>query len=233
MNILGIIPARAGSKRVPNKNSKLLGGKPLVQHIIEASCLSKKLTTVLVSSDSDAVLQIAGNYSNLIALRRPDELSDDTAPAIDYVLHALSFLEKKNHTTYDIIVILQPSSPLTLADDIDKTIELLIESGADSAVSVMELGHDVNPLKMKVLEGNKLIAYLEDERGRMAAHELPKIYVRNCAVYATTADTIAKKQIIGDDCRAYIMPRERSVDINDPIDFDFAEFLFQKNLNRV
>jgi CMP-N,N'-diacetyllegionaminic acid synthase len=230
LNILGIIPARAGSKRVPNKNIKPLGGKPLVQHSIEAALGSQRLSDVVVSSDSEAVLTIAAAINGVVALRRPDEIATDTSPAIDYVLHCLEYFKKNHNKTYDIIVILQPSSPLTLLSDIDATIDCLIQTKADSAVSVVELPHDVNPLKMKVLEGgsNKLLPYIEEENGRMAAHELPQLFVRNCAVYASTVATIEQGKIIGDDCRAFVMPRERSVDINDPIDFEFATFLYER-----
>ncbi len=206
-----------------------MGGKPLVQHSIEAALGSKLLTEVVVSSDSEAVLQIASKYETVIALRRPDEFASDTSPAIEYVQHCLAYFKNNFNKNFDAVVILQPSSPLTLSSDIDATIDVLIQTKADSAVSVMELPHDVNPLKMKVLdiENKKLSPYLEDEKGRMAAHELPKIFVRNCAVYATMIASIEQNKIIGDDCRAFVMPRERSVDINDPLDFEFAAFLFQ------
>jgi CMP-N-acetylneuraminic acid synthetase len=225
MNILGIIPARAGSKRIPNKNIKNFAGKPLVQYIIEASCGSSLLTDIVVSSDSREVLAIAGKFNKVITLYRPENLASDDSPAIDYVKHTLEYLSPKK---YDIIVILQPTSPLTLSEDIDKTIRKLIDTGSDSAVSIVELSHMINPLKLKVLSGDKLLSYLEEEKGRMAAKELPKVYVRNCAVYVSTINTIEKGQIIGEDCRGYLMPQERSVDINDPLDFAFAEFLFSR-----
>lgn len=112
--------------------------------------------------------------------------------------------------------------------DIDNTIRLLKNSNADSSVSVMKLDHATHPIKMKVMEGDKLNPFLEEERGRMAEHELPTIFVRNCSVYVSTLETIQAGKIIGEDCRGYVMPMERSVDINNPIDFDFAEFLYKK-----
>jgi CMP-N-acetylneuraminic acid synthetase len=163
----------------------------------------------------------------VVALKRPAALSDDTAPAIDYVRHALAALEP-THGVFDAIVIVQPSSPLTLASDIDATVALLASSGADSAVSVMQLDHAIHPVKLKSLVGDRLLPYLEDEGGRMAAHELPTLYVRNCAVYASRRGVIESGAIIGADCRGYVMPRERSVDINDEIDFAFCEFLFAR-----
>jgi CMP-N,N'-diacetyllegionaminic acid synthase len=232
MKILGIIPARAGSKRIPGKNIKLLGGKPLISHIIEAALGSKLLDRILVSSDSEKILTLLKEYNKgVLPLKRPEELATDLSPAIEYVKHALSYLQKEQNEFFDIIVILQPSSPLTLAEDIDSTIQKLIDSKADSAVSVMELSHMINPLKLKRLDGDRLIPYLEEEKGRMAAEEVPRVYVRNCAVYASTVNVIGQNKIIGDDCRAYIMPPERSVDINEPIDFEFTEFLYRKTRN--
>ncbi len=225
---LGIIPARGGSKRLPRKNVRLLGGKPLVAWTIEAARGARRLTRLVVSSDDREVLDIAAGYERQLPLVRPAEISADQSPAIDYVRHALDVLEGQGQGPFDAVVIVQPSSPFTLGEDIDATVELLAESGADTAVTVMQLDHAVHPLKMKILDGDRLLPYLEDERGRMAAHELPAIYVRNCSVYVTRRSTIDRGQMIGDDCRAYVMPRERSLDINEELDLLFAEFLLAR-----
>lgn len=225
MKILGIIPARAGSKRIPGKNIKPLLGKPLVAYSIEAALKSKFLTHVAVSSDSAEVLNIAKHYPKVTLINRPSELADDHSPAIDYVKHTLQTLSEK----FDLVVILQPSSPLTLPEDIDGTIQLLLQHPeADSSVSVMKLDHAIHPVKLKVKKDDVLLPFLEEENGRMAAHELPELYVRNCAVYVSRSTTVAQGKIIGDHCMGFLMPRERSVDINDPIDLAFAEFLMSK-----
>jgi CMP-N,N'-diacetyllegionaminic acid synthase len=227
IKILGIIPARGGSKRVPGKNKKLLAGKPLIEYAIESSLQSKYIDTLIVSSDDEEILAIAKRYPKLIALLRPEEISGDEAQAITYVHHALASL----NYVFDIIVIIQPSSPLTLASDIDATISLLFDNpNADSAVSVMRLDHAIHPIKLKVLDGGSTLKpYLEEENGRMAAHELPELFVRNCSVYVSKIKTIKEGKIIGDLCLGYVMPRERSIDINDPMDFEFAEFLIKRN----
>ncbi|MCC6182078.1 MAG: acylneuraminate cytidylyltransferase family protein [Bacteroidia bacterium] len=221
-NILGIIPARGGSKRIPYKNKKLLAGKELIRYAVEATLQSKLVTTVVVSSDDTDILNIARSYAHVIAIQRPDSISDDNAPSISYVHHALELLKNQ----YDYVVIIQPSSPFTLAEDIDNTIQLLIDDNqADSSVSVMKLDHTIHPVKLKTLFNNQLIPFWEEEKGRMATHELPELYVLNCSVYVSKFDLIKRDKIIGEHCLGYIMPRERSIDINDPIDFDFAEFL--------
>jgi CMP-N-acetylneuraminic acid synthetase len=228
LKTLGIVPARGGSKRIARKNMLHLAGKPLVAWAIDAACAARSLDRVVVSSDDAEILQLTRRRDPTLALERPAEISGDLAPAIEYVRHALAELESRGEGPFDAVAIVQPSSPLTRAQDIDATVELLETSGADSAVSVMRLDHAVHPLKMKTLDGDRLLPYLEEERGRMAAHELPAVYVRNCAVYATRRASIDRGQVIGDDCRGYVMPRERSLDINEEMDLLFAEFLLAR-----
>jgi len=222
---LGIIPARGGSKRIPGKNKKKLVGKELIRYVIEAAITSNLLDQIVVSSDDADILRIAEEYPQIIPIKRPSEISGDTAPAITYVQHALSLFAEK----YDLVVIVQPSSPLTLGEDIDNTIQLLVNSDVDSSVSVMHLDHAMHPIKLKTMSGDLLLPYVEKERGRMAAHELPELFVRNGSVYVSTIETIRSGRIIGEKCLGYKMPRERSIDINDPIDFEFAEFILKKH----
>lgn len=224
MKVLGIIPARAGSKRVPRKNLQLLGGKPLVAWAIELGRGVATIDRLVVSSDDDEVLTIAAGYDAALPLRRPAELAGDTSPAIDYVRHALAAAGDGA----DAICILQPTSPLTVPSDVEATLALLAASGAESAVTVVKLDHAIHPAKLKTLAGDRLLPYLEDEAGRMAEHELPALYVRNGAVYATRRDVLARGRILGDDCRAHVMPRARSIDINDELDLRFAEFLLAR-----
>lgn len=226
MKVLAVIPARAGSKRVPGKNLRKLGGKELVARSIEICLGARRVMQVLLSSDSDEALAICSRYAGVTALRRPAELASDTSPAIDYVRHAL---EQLPAGSFDAVAIVQPSSPLTVSADVDATLELLEQNpDADSAVSVMPVEHALHPVKFKRLEGTRLVGYLEEERGRMMAHELPPLFVRNCSVYASWVRTVERGTIIGDDSRGYVMPRERSVDINDELDWQWARFLFEQ-----
>jgi CMP-N-acetylneuraminic acid synthetase len=225
VSILGIVPARRGSKRLPGKNLRLLGGKVLVAWAIEAAQAAHRLTRVIVSSDDDAVLALAADYKPELPVRRPAALAGDTSLAIEFMRHGLETLEAAGEGPFDAVAIIQPSSPLTLPEDIDATIALLEQTGADTAVSVVKVAHDVHPAKFKVLRGDRLLPYLHDENGRTAAHDLPDVYVRNGAVYVTRRRVVDGGQILGADCRGYPMPRERSVDINDEMDLRFAEFL--------
>jgi len=227
VSTLAIIPARGGSKRVPRKNLRPLGGKPLVVRSIEAGLAARSIDRLVVSSDSEEVLALARGIDPALCLERPAELSSDTSQAIEYVRHALATLEDATRR-FKTIVILQPSSPFCRAEDIDGTLELLERSAADSAVSVVKVPHAIHPAKLKVMTGDRLLPYFEEELGRMAAHQLPEVYVRNCAVYASRRRVIDSGQVIGDDCRGYVMPPERSLDINDELDFEFAEFMLPR-----
>lgn len=228
--ILGIIPAREGSKRVLQKNFRPFAGTTLTDITLQQAIQSALITDTVISSDSDEVLEIGRKYPGVISLKRPEEFSTDTSPAIEFVRHTLEVLEPQKGYTYDIVVILQPSSPLRNPGDIDNTIRLLIaDREADSAVSVVKIDHMVHPVKLKVLKGEQLLPYIEEEKGRFASHELPDIYVRNCAVYATwRRDLETRPDVIGNKSLAYIMPAETSADINSMMDFEFAEYMYKK-----
>ncbi len=225
--IIGIIPARAGSKRLPGKNIKILKNKPLISWIIESALESKLLSKVVVSSDSKEIKNISNQYPKLEFIDRPVDIATDTSPAIDYVNHVLEYYSKEN-IFFDIITILQPTSPLTSALDIDQCIKKLIDSDSDSVVSVMKVPHHIHPSKLKILNKDKVLPYIEDEKKIKLASEIKDVYSRNCSVYVSKRSVIESGRIIGKDCRSVIMPRERSVDINDIFDFEFAKFLFDK-----
>ncbi len=223
--ILGIIPARAGSKRVPQKNFRPFAGTTLTDLAIQQALQSTLLDEIVVNSDANEVLNIAAKYEGLTILRRPDELATDESPAIDYMLHTLEFFEAQN-SFFDLVVIIQPSSPLRTGNDIDATIRLLTKNKeADSAVSIVKLPHMIHPYKIKELEGNVLKPWLIDEGEKTAAHQLPELYVRNCAVYVFKTNNLRKKITYGKVSLGYLMPPETSVDINDLNDFKFAEYL--------
>ncbi len=234
MKILGIIPARGGSKRIIGKNMKLLNGKPLTQYILEEATKSDLLNDIVVSSDSEGVLELAKSFERIITVRRPDELCTDESPAIDYVKHVIAWMKKHHKKTYDIIVIMQPTSPLTLQEDIDGTIQLLLDSEkADSAVSIVKLNQVIHPFKLKKLQKGYLKPFVKAEKFIRSASELPDVYTRNGSIYVFRLGNVEKGIIAGDDCLAYIMPEERSVDINEQIDFEFAEFLLYKQAQKM
>lgn len=229
-SVLGIIPAREGSKRVPQKNFRPFADTTLsdlaIQHALGASTLDH----IVVNSDADAIGAITAQYANqgVEFLKRPKALASDTSLAIDYMIQTVNHFEAQGKN-FDLLVILQPSSPLRAPKDIDRTVQLILDDDtASSAVSVVPVQHMVHPHKIKRLNEGVLNSWLVDEGQKTAAHELPALYVRNCAVYVFRSVLLRKGITYGDRCLAYEMPFEVSIDINDPIEFEFAEYLYKK-----
>ena len=226
IKVLAIIPAREGSKRVQRKNFRPFGGTTLTNLAIEQAKAANLIDKIVVNSDSAEVLAIAKTYAGVTGLERPHLLAQDESPAIDYMLQTINELEK-NDEYFDLIVIIQPSSPLRTGADIDQTIQLLFDNyEASSAVSVVKLPHMVHPHKLKVMNGITLDPFLVNEGQATAAHELPDVYVRNCAVYIFKTENLKKGITYGHQCIGFEMPEETSVDINEMIEFNFAEYLF-------
>jgi len=228
LKILGIIPARAGSKRVKDKNIRPFAGSTLTHMAIEQALESKYLDRIVISSDSNEVLSIGQTFNGVEVLKRPIELATDTAPAIDYMKHAINHCIS-NGWSPDLLVIIQPTSPIRTGEDIDQTIECLMKgSSVDSSVSIVKLPHMVHPHKLKICENEILKPWLIDEGQRTAEEDLPDIFIRNCAVYVFRVENIQKDITYGEKCIGYKMSPESAVDINDMLDFEFAEYLIEK-----
>jgi CMP-N-acetylneuraminic acid synthetase len=221
MRVLGIVPARGGSRRIPRKNLAEVGGKTLVRRALEAAAASGRLDPVVLSSDDPEILAEGAGVPGVLCLPRPPELATETALAIDVVRQVVAEVERER---FDAIALVQATSPLTAPEDVAAAVDVLARTGAESAATVVRLDHAVHPLKLKRLEGDRLVPFLEDDAMR-PEHELPELWVRNGAVYVTRRDVVDRGLLISADCRAHAMPRERSVDVNEPIDLAFAEFL--------
>jgi CMP-N-acetylneuraminic acid synthetase len=226
--ILTIIPARKNSKRLPGKNVKLFNGLPLIEYILK---LANKLPSefdVVISTDDIAILKIAEKYNKIKFLLRPDELALDESPAIDYVKHVLSIFGND----YQGVLILQPTSPFTLMEDILGCVKLFKEKKPATVVSVVKVNHMFHPDKFKILTADGLLEdYLSDEK-ETAYQLMTDVYVRNCSIYLSHIDTINNhNKIIDNPCLGYEMPSNRSIDINDQLDFNFSEFLLLKMRN--
>lgn len=230
MKVLGVIPARGGSKGVPGKNIKLLAGKPLISHTIDAA-LSSVLTKVIVSTDDDAIKRTALKAGVAVPFKRPAELASDTAKSIDVARHALLTMEELDKTTFDAIMLLQPTAPFRTPEDINEAIRILESTPeADSVISVVDVEAH-HPARMKYLEGGRLIdppfceAYENQNR-----QELRPMYIRNGAIYLTKRDALLKNSYKGKICMALIMPASRSVNIDTLQDFEYAEWIHSKSL---
>ena len=228
--ILGLIPARGGSKGLPRKNIKPLLGKPLIAWTIEQSLASKYLDRVVVSTDDKEVAEISKKYGAEVPFMRPKELAEDNAKGIDVVLHTIDWLEENDQRKqYDLLMLLQPTSPLRKSEDIDKVIELLFLKKAKEIVSVCEVDH--HPLWANTLPENGCMKnFIRKEIMNKNRQELPVYYRLNGAIYLAYCDYIREqKSFLGSETFAYIMPKERSIDIDDDIDFRLAKILLDKN----
>ncbi|MBC8392845.1 MAG: acylneuraminate cytidylyltransferase family protein [Deltaproteobacteria bacterium] len=229
--VLAIIPARGGSKGIPNKNLIDLCGKSLIQYTIDAAQSSRMICRTILSSDSDAIIQYCKAQGVEVPFQRPDRLAQDETLMMDVVRHCLDYLETSENYKPDIVVILQPTSPLRRAKHIDDALSLLEETGADSVVSVVSVPHHYNPVSvMKIVDG-RLVSYLQGEgTGKLRRQDKPTVYARNgAAVYAVRRTTIIDdNSLFGDDSRPLIMDHEESVDIDTLFDLQVAESLLAK-----
>ena len=223
--ILAIIPARGGSKGLIGKNIKPLNGKPLICHTIGEAFKSKHLLRVFVSTDASSIANISKNCGAKI-IDRPAELARDDSPTIDVILHVIDTL--KDISNQDIIILLQPTSPLRNSIDIDAALEKFMKTDCDSVISMCKVEH--SPYWYFRYDGEKLKPLLGDEHLKMRRQELPDVYRPNGAIYITTIKNLYKNNgFYCDNIVPYIMPRERSIDIDAEIDFKLAELLIQED----
>jgi CMP-N,N'-diacetyllegionaminic acid synthase len=229
--IIGIITARGGSKGIPGKNIKDLAGKPLIAYSIEAVKKSSLLTRVILSTDSDDIIEVAKQYGADIPFKRPAELAEDKSTSMSVAQHALRWLKENDKENYDYLMILQPTSPLRLGSDIDESIRIAVENDADSVMSMVEL-EDFSVKKIKVIKDGLILPWQEEEGSESSRRQdIGRVYKRNCAIYLTKTEYIEKGDLFGEKSYAYIMPENRSVDINRLVDFELAEFWLNKNNN--
>ncbi len=233
MNTIAVIHARGGSKRVPMKNIKLLAGKPLIAYMIEA-CLSAKLVDrVIVSTDHQDIIDISKQYGAEVPFVRPADLSEDV-PTVLVTQHAVKFLEEKEGYVSDIVITIQPTTPFCLPEDVDGCVQTLIDhADADSAVSaapILERPEWMFKIKEDGFAQTFLNNNVNGEAG--VCQTLPELYFPNGGIYATRKEVLFEKNsVYGDKTKLWVMPFERSVDIDEPIDFEFAQFLAERKMH--
>lgn len=229
--ILAIITARGGSKGVARKNIKDLAGKPLIAYTIEAAIASQYLTRCIVSTEDEEIAEVSLRYGAEVPFMRPAELAQDDSTSIEVVQHAVRWLKDNQNQDYDYIMILQPTSPLRTAEDIDACIKKVVDSGADSVMAMKELV-DYSLKKLKKIENDQILPYVEDEgKFPLPRHKLGKMYKRNASIFLTKTELVMAGDLFGQVSRPYIMSEERSVDINNLIDFELAEFFIKRKNN--
>ncbi len=219
--ILAIIPARGGSKGVPRKNIKMLAGKPLIAWTIEEAKKSKYIDMCIVSTEDQEIKSVAEKWGGNVPFMRPAELAQDDTPGIDPVLHAIKMLPG-----YDFVVLLQATSPLRTVEDIDGAIAYCLDGNCESCVSVTEAEHSPYWMYQMEIQGQlRSILKIEKEKSYQR-QKLPKIYQLNGSVYVARVDFVQRERaFIGEETVGYVMPQERSYDIDTMLDFEVAEVL--------
>lgn len=231
--ILGVITARGGSKGIPGKNIKKLGEYPLIAYTISVAKRSKSIDHLIVSTDDADIATISKKYGVEVPFLRPRELSTDTAKHVPVLQHAVAFMEKKLGITYDYIVLLQPTSPFRLPEDIDKTIENLMKLNSDSAVSLVTMDSN-HPLKAKRYKNNLVVPFFPEypEPEGIRRQDLEVAYKRSGAVYAMSRDLLMNRGLLyGKKIAGYVVPENRSIDIDNEKDWIVAEYMLEKLLD--
>ncbi|MGD8889493.1 MAG: acylneuraminate cytidylyltransferase family protein [Desulfobacterales bacterium] len=229
--VLAVIPARGGSKGVARKNIRSIGGKPLIAYTIEmANAIQHMLYRAVVSTDDPEIESVARRYGGDVPFLRPAELSGDRVPTLPVLQHAVKFVEEQGQTTIDWVLLLQPTTPFRSIEDIDATLALAQQGGCDSIISVVQVFAE-HPIFIKRIENDRLLPFnLVEKEGTRRQDCHPPAYIRNGAVYLTRRDIIMNANSIwGEVIRPYVMPPERSVNIDGELDLKLAEALIREH----
>ena len=222
--VLGLIPARGGSKGIPRKNVRSLGGKPLIAWTIEQGKESRYIDRLVVSTDDRQIADVAREWGADVPFLRPDDLATDDARGVDVVIHALQELPE-----FDVVVLLQPTSPFRVTGDIDAAIALWKDNESSSVVGVTEVAK--SPYWMyRIRDDGALTELLPKPASAANRQQLPKTYALNGAVYVTTAASLLElESFLSPSARPYVMPSDRSVDLDSQLDWLYAEWLIGRH----
>ncbi len=222
-NVVGLITARGGSKGVPNKHLREVGGVPLVQWTVEAATGARHLDRVIVSTDCEDIARVCRDAGAEIPFMRPDELARDDSTHDSVVLHALSWLEAQEGDVPEYVCILQPTSPLRWASDIDAAIELADARDADAVLAVCAASSHPHLVKHMARDG-RLSLYMKSESSRSRRQELPQLFESNGSVYVLKSKRVmAAGSLHLENTYGYVMPEERSLDVDTLWDFYLAD----------
>ena len=223
MSLLAVVPARGGSKSLPGKNIKQFAGRPLIQWTIDAARQARHVDEVVVSTDDAGIADVSVSCGAKVPFLRPTSLAQDDTPTVDVILHALDQLPE-----YSEVVCLQPTSPLRISEDVDGAIEECRALGGKSIASVTEADKHPNWMFQRDTNG-KLVPIFEGAELALRRQDLEKVYALNGAIYFADAGWLQHcRSLICSSTLAYVMPRERSFDIDDQMDWIMAESLIRE-----
>jgi CMP-N,N'-diacetyllegionaminic acid synthase len=224
MDVLGLIPARGGSKAIPHKNIVSVAGRPLLSYTCEAALESRMLSRVLLSTDDASIQEIGLSCGVEAPFLRPSEFARDVSPMLDVIVHALGWLQNEHHYQPEIVVLLQPTSPLRRAEHIDGAIQLLLADDADTVVSVVEVPHQFNPVSLMKLDGPDLKPFMDGSQ-ILRRQDKPAVFARNGpAILAIKRSVIESGRLYGEHVRPFLMSVADSLDVDEKTDLTLAEF---------
>ena len=228
MRILGLIPARAGSKGIPGKNIRILGHQPLIAYSINDGLASNALSKVAISTDGEEIAEIARQYGAEVPFMRPLELAQDRTPSIDVVIHALDFFEQKGEV-FDAVCLLQPTSPFRPKGFVDACIQKFLDTNADSLISVLEVPHEYNPHWTFKMDGEGSLAIATGESTLIPRRqELPMAYHRDGSVYISKTSLIREKRVlVGAKTVGILSDKAYYANLDTPADWDKAEITYK------
>jgi CMP-N-acetylneuraminic acid synthetase len=227
---VAIIPAREGSKGIPQKNLSTVLGVPLIAYTIKAALKAQTLDKVIVSTDDEHIRAVSQDYGAAVPFIRPHHLATDTSTTLSVLQHAITCLAEQQEYLADIVVCLQPTSPLRSAEDIDAAVKLCLDTSADSVVSLSQAKHHPYWMK-KIVDGRVYPLMDEEEQQYTRRQDLPPVYQLNGALYVTRTNVLLEEnRVLGKYTAPYIMPPERSIDIDTPDDLKFAELLIKESV---
>lgn len=227
MRLLGVIPARGGSRGIPQKNLRRIAGKSLLAYTAEAARGSRRLERTILSTDDAAIAEAGRTLGIEVPFMRPSDLAEDVTPMLPVLQHAVREMSARGFAA-DAVVLLQPTSPLRRAEHIDAAVELLESTGADTVVTVVEVPHQFNPASVLRVDDGRVQPFL-DGPAVLRRQDKPLLYARNGpAVLAIRVAQLERGAFYSGDTRALVMSSEDSLDIDSPSDLDLLEFILSR-----
>jgi CMP-N,N'-diacetyllegionaminic acid synthase len=227
IHILAVVPARGGSKGIPDKNMQALGGHSLIARagLVLQECPS--VDRAIISTDSPRYANEGRSNGLEVLFLRPPELSTDTAGAVDTVIHAVNTAERHYQESFGIVLIIEPTSPLRRPEDIEGALKLLVDSGADSVVTVSRLDTKFHPQKVLKIERGCLGFYDPVGSAVRTRQTLAPLYYRNGACYALTRSCLLKKRVIFSANTAPYVIERLMVNIDEPLELEIARYFVE------
>ena len=235
MRVLAVIPARGGSKSVPRKNLADVNGRPLISYVIDTALRAERLHRVVVSTEDDAIAQVAAAWGAEVPFRRPAELATDDVSIIPVIGHAMREMDRLGFSA-DVVVSLQPTSPFLEAEDIDGAVGKLEESGADSVVSVQPIAHE-HPFWVKKLDGDRIVPFNEyTNESFLQRQDLPPAYIYDGGIFVRRRRLLESWRghdfCLGEDVRAIVLGGWKSAHIDDELHLELVRIMAERKGGR-